>query len=483
MLLRALAAATVLAAGVFAGGARAVVPSDPLATSWTYEAANLPAAWDVTTGSEAVVVAVVDSGVQSSHPDLVGAVLPGYDFVDLDADASDVNGHGTAVAGIAAARANNALGAAGACWSCRILPLRVLGPEGFARLATIAQAIDFAVEHGAAVVNVSLYGENRNGALEAAIRRARASGVPVVAAAGNEGTTATEQYPAAYADTLSVGATDESGALAVYSSRGSWVKLAAPGCTPTTQLGGGFGAGCGTSGAAPLVAGIAALLRTQAPYATVAQLEAALAQSARPLAGTRFGRVDALGALQRLGRPGPTLEPAIEGEALPGRTLTAYSGVWAGAGLQVSYRWERCREERCETVGKARSYDVGPQDGGARLRVALSAPGADEAVSATTALVPTRPRNLSAPTISGLPVVGATLRGRVGTWSGGGTLAFLYRWDRCRDASCRRISVVGRSRSYRVRDADRGDRLRFTVVAANDAGRATASSAPTARVR
>jgi subtilase family protein len=482
VLLRALAAATVLAAGLFAGGAQAVVPSDPLAASWTYQAANLPAAWDVTTGSESVVVAIVDSGVQASHPDLAGAVLPGWDFVDVDADANDVNGHGTAVAGIAAARANNALGAVGACWSCKVLPIRVLGPEGFARLATVAQAVDFAVEHGAAVVNVSLYGENRNAALEAAIRRARASGVPVVAAAGNEGT-ATEEYPAAYADTLSVGATDESGALAVYSSRGSWVKLAAPGCTPTTQLGGGFGAGCGTSGAAPLVAGIAALLRTQAPFATVAQLENALAQAARPLSGTRFGSVDAFGALQRLGRPGPALEPTIEGEALPGRTLTAYSGIWAGAGLQVSYRWERCRDEHCETVGRARGYDVGPQDGGARFRVVLTAPGADGAVSATTALVPTRPQNLSAPTISGRPVVGADLRGRVGTWAGGGGLAFLYRWDRCRDASCRGISVVGRSRTYRVRDSDRGHRLRFTMTATNEVGRATASSAATRTVR
>jgi subtilisin family serine protease len=481
VLLRALAATTVVAAGLTTSGAQAVVPSDPLATSWVYEAASLPTAWDVTTGSEAVVVAVVDSGVQASHPDLAGAVGPGYDFVDLDADASDVNGHGTAVAGIAAARANNGLGAAGACWSCGILPVRVLGPEGFARLATIAQAIDFAVERGAAVVNVSLYGESRNGALEASIRRARASGVAVVAAAGNEGST-TEQFPAAYPDTLSVGATDESGALAGYSSRGDWVKLAAPGCTPTTQLGGGFGAGCGTSGAAPLVAGIAALLRTQAPFATVGQLEAALAQSARPLAGTRFGRVDAFAALQRLGRPEPTLEPTIEGEALPGRTLTAYSGVWAGAGLQLAYRWERCRDG-CEPVGAERTYAVRPEDAGSRLRIVLSASGAADAVSPATALIPTRPRSLSVPTISGRPVVGATLRSRLGTWSGGGTLAFLHRWERCRDAACRTSSVVGRSRSYRVRDADRGRWLRFTVTAANDAGRTTASSAPTRRIR
>jgi len=482
VLLRALAALAVLAAGVTTTGAQAVVPSDPLVTSWTYAAANLPAAWDVTTGSEEVSIAIVDSGVQATHPDLAGAVAPGYDFVDRDADADDVVGHGTAVAGIAAARANNGLGAAGACWTCRILPLRVLGPEGFARLATMALAIDDAVARGAAAVNVSLYGENRNGALEAAIRRARASGVAVVAAAGNEGST-TEQFPAAYPDTISVGATDESGVLAGYSSRGNWVKLAAPGCTPTTQLGGGFGAGCGTSGAAPLVAGIAALLRTQAPFATVGQLEAALAQSARPLAGTRFGRVDAFAALQRLGRPAPTLEPTIEGNALPGQTLTAYSGAWAGAGLQVAYRWERCRTEACETVGRAHSYDIGTEDGGARLRVVLSAPGAEDAVSAATALVPTRPRSISAPTISGRPAVGTVLRGRLGTWSGGGTLAFLYRWDRCRDVSCRRSTVAGRSRSYRVRDADRGRWLRFTVIAANEAGRTTASSAPTLRIR
>jgi hypothetical protein len=75
------------------------------------------------------------------------------------------------------------------------------------------------------------------------------------------------------------------------------------------------------------------------------------------------------------------------------------------------------------------------------------------------------------------------LRGRVGTWSGGGTLGFLYRWERCRDASCRQSSIVGRSRSYRLREPDRGRWLRFTVIAANDAGRATASSPPTRRIR
>jgi subtilisin family serine protease len=480
MLLRALAAATVVA-GAATGGARAVVPADPLATSWTYAAANLPAAWDVGTGSDAVVIAVVDSGVDAAHPDLAGAVVPGHDFVDQDADASDVNGHGTAVAGVAAARANNGLGAAGACWACRIMPLRVLGPEGFAQLTTIARAIDYAVEHGAAVVNVSLYGESRNGFVEDAIRRARASGVLVVAAAGNEGRS-TPEYPAAYAEALSVGATEESGALAGYSSRGDWVKLAAPGCTPTTLLGGGYGAGCGTSGAAPVVAGIVALLRARAPFATASQLESALALAARPVAGVRFGAVDAFAALQRLGLPGPSLDPAIEGAALPGQVLTAYSGVWAGAGLEVTYRWERCGEGGCEAIGSGRTYAVRSDDGGARLRVVLTAPGVTGTASAPTAVVPTRPLSRSAPSIAGRPRVGARLTGGTGSWSGP-PVAFRYRWVRCRDAGCRRGPTVGRARTYRVREADRGRRLVLSVTATNAVGRATASSLPTSRVR
>jgi hypothetical protein len=482
MVLRALAAAAVVAAGVTTNGAQAVVPADPLATAWTYAAANLPAAWDVTTGTEAVVIAIVDSGVQASHPDLAGAVGPGYDFVDRDADASDLNGHGTAVAGIAAARANNGLGAAGACWSCRLLPVRVLGADGIARFQTVAQAIDYAVERGAAVVNVSLYGENRNGALEAAIRRARASGVPVVAAAGNEGDT-TPRYPAAYAEAISVGATDESGGLAGYSSRGDWVELGAPGCTPTTQLGGGFGAGCGTSGAAPLVAGVVALLRSRFPLATPTQIETALTDTARPTAGIRFGRVDAFAALQRLAEMTPSLEPTILGEAIPGQQLTAYSGIWVGAGLEVAYRWESCRAESCVDVGKARTYAVRKQDGGARLRVTLSAPGVGSAASAATELVPTPPRNLSSPSISGRARVGAILRGRIGAWSRSGPVAFLYRWERCHDRSCAKSSLVGTSPIYRVRAVDRGRWLRFTVIAANDAGRVRASSLPTGRVR
>ena len=481
MFLRLVAGVAILAATVAMGGAQAVTPSDPLAATWTYGALNLPAAWEVTTGSESVIIAVVDSGVDASHPDLVGAVDRGYDFVDGDDDATDPSGHGTAVAGIAGARANNGVGAAGVCWRCRIMPLRVIGAQGFALNPTIGRAIDFAVDHGAAVVNVSLYGENRSGLLQEAVRRARASGVPVIAAAGNEGGTLYE-YPAGYPETIAVGAIDERNVLADYSSRGDWVKLAAPGCTPTTQLGGGFGAGCGTSGATPLVAGVAALLRTAAPFASAREIEDALERTARPVPGVRFGLVDASAALRELGSPKPHLEPSVEGDPALGAKLTAYSGVWAGAGLEVSVRWERCRVGLCEAAGDGLVHLVTKADGDHALRAVLSAPGAETAASPLTELIPAAPHNAAAPSISGRPVVGKVLTGTRGSWTGT-SLAFEYQWLRCGTATCRSVETVGWSRRYRVRAADRGHWLRFAVAAVNSAGRATASSPRTRKIR
>jgi Subtilase family len=462
-----------------AGDAQAALPDDPLARDWTYGAVNLPAAWDVTTGSPRVVIAIVDSGVDASHPDLAGAVDSGRNFVDENEDTADVDGHGTAVAGVAAARANG-LGAVGACWTCRLMPLRV--PDGVVPHwgATMARALDYAVAHGAAVVNVSIGGEERNGFLHDAIRRARGAGVIVVAAAGNEGTTLPE-YPAAYPDAVSVGATVESGELADYSGRGNWVELAAPGCVWATVRGGGFGKGCGTSASAPLVAGIAALLRAQAPFASVMQIENALEQTAKPVAGVGFGLVDALAALRALGRPSPRLEPVIEGFPGIGATLSASSGIWAGAGVQIDYRWERCRKRLCTPSGNGRTYLIQAADGGARLRVVLSAAGISTATSAPTALILAPPRNESAPTISGRPVVGATLEGSPGSWSGT-KLAFAYAWIRCR-TFCRNGKTAGRGLTYTLRPADRGSRIELVVNASNDLDVARAASRTTRRIR
>ena len=195
-----------LAATMLAGTVQALVPSDPQASHPTYAGLNLPAAWDVTSGSPRVVIAIVDTGIDPSHPDLAGAVRVGRDFVDRDDDATNPpGGHGTAVAGVAAARANNGIGGMGTCFSCELMSLRVLGLDGIAFNTNTAAAIDYAVDHGAAVVNASIYGPHSPPTLRNAIVRARAAGVLVVAAAGNEGTSE-PQYPAAFPETISVGA-------------------------------------------------------------------------------------------------------------------------------------------------------------------------------------------------------------------------------------------------------------------------------------
>ena len=470
--------AAALAAATLAGSVHALVPSDPQASHPTYAELNLPAAWDVTTGSPRVVIAIVDSGIDATQPDLAGALRPGYDFVSRDTDATDPpGGHGTAVAGVAAARANNGFGGMGTCFSCDVMPLRVLGPDGIAFNTNTAAAIDYAVDHGAAVVNASIYGPHSPPTLRDAIVRARAAGVLVVAAAGNEGTTE-QQFPAAFPEAISVGAAKGS-TLAPYSSFGTWLKFAAPECAPVTAIGGGTDVGCATSVASPLVAGIVALLRAHAPYASADEVENALARTARPIPGARHGLVDAGAALAALGRPEPTLRPVVVGGPVVGRPLEAFSGLWSGAGIAVRYRWERCREA-CAPIPGATSprYTPVTDDSGHGVRVVADAAGVPSATSPTTALVVESPHVQARPSIIGRARVGALLSARLGAWTGT-DLRFSVSWLRCR-GSCTEIKVGPR---YRVRAADRGYRLRASVLASNDVGSASARSNPTSVVR
>jgi hypothetical protein len=466
-------------AAVLAGTVQALVPTDPQAGHPTYAALNLPAAWDVTTGSPRGVIAIVDSGIDPTHPDLAGAVRAGHDFVDRDQDATDPPGpHGTAVAGVAAARANNGLGGMGTCFSCDLMPLRVLGLDGIALNTNTAAAIDYAVDHGVAVVNASIYGPHSPPTLQNAIARARAAGVLVVAAAGNEGS-ADPQYPAAFPETVSVGAAVDGG-LARYSGFGSWVKFAAPECAPITSIGAGSDIGCATSVASPLVAGIVALLRTHAPFASADEIESALARTARPVPGTQYGLVDAAAALAALGQPGPTLRPAVLGAPVVGQALEAFSGVWSGAGLSVTYTWERCQGS-CAPIESATgsSYVPVPADLGYGLRVAVASPGATGATSATTTTVAALPASLTRPSIAGRARVGAVLSARLGTWTGT-DVKLTPTWLRCRSGTCWAMRIGLR---YRLRALDRGYRMRLSVLGSNALGTATAFSKPTAVVR
>ena len=381
----------------------------------------MPAAWDLTTGSPDVVIAIVDSGVDATHPDLAGAVLPGYDFVENAASGTPIDGHGTGVAGAAAARANNGIGGVGTCFRCSILPLRVIGRDGIAFNTTTARAIDYAVDHGAAVVNASIYGPNFSEPLRRAIQRARAAGVLVVAAAGNEGDS-TPQYPAAFPETISVGASTYAGARASFSSYGSWVGFAAPECAPISVFGGTSGVGCMTSVSSPLVAGIIGLMRTQAPFASAEQIETALIKSAlaRPVPGTRTGVVDAAAALRALGTPEPRLRPVLFGDAVVGQELEVLTGIWSGAKLATSYLWERCRGGDCSPIeGATRSrYTLSSADEGFRIRAVVSASGAGAAASPQTPAIASAPRLLTRPSVSGRPRVGVATRGEPRTLAG-----------------------------------------------------------------
>jgi len=276
-----------------------VVPDDPAwPQEWSLARIGAPQAWALARGTRPVVVAVVDSGVDPSQPDLQGALVPGADFADSTGSTADQFGHGTMVAGVIAARGNNGQGVAGACWSCLVMPIKVLDANGTGTAGAIAQGIRWAAEHGANVINMSFVLSGPDGDVEAAIAYAHQLGVVVVAAAGNSGGSE-PTYPASYPFVVSVAATDEADHLYSWSSRGAWVTVAAPGCTVTTALGGGFGPFCGTSAAAPLVAGLAGLAY-EAGAASADEVAVALAQTSAALPGAvANGRVDALQLIRR----------------------------------------------------------------------------------------------------------------------------------------------------------------------------------------
>ena len=267
-------------------------PNDPLyggdplcrsAECWPYALLHLPAGWDVITGSSSIIVAVVDTGVDASHPDLAGAVVPGYNVVAGNSDTSDVNGHGTEVAGVVAARSNNGIGVAGVCGRCTILPVRVADAGGHMTWADLAKGIVYAADHGARVINVSMGGPASSSTLEQAIRYAADKGALVVASAGNAGSADPTAcpgefecggYPAALArdigaGLISVAAVDSSGLLAPYSNHGAWALVGAPGGAETTSFDGGYRDAIGTSVAAPFVSGVAGLVLSQDPGSTL----------------------------------------------------------------------------------------------------------------------------------------------------------------------------------------------------------------------
>jgi len=237
------------------------VPNDPaFVNQFNVKQVFAPFAWDLELGTPSTVIAIVDTGVDLTHPELASRLLPGFDYVNSDSDPSDDNGHGTLCAGVAAAEANNGIGLAGAAPGCSILPVKVLDANAWGSYSNIANGIRYAADRGANVISLSLAGSSPSSTLERAVRYAWSRGVIVIAAAGNQGSSR-KVYPAAIREALAVASVDKRRVRSSFSNWGSWVDVAAPGeMVYSTYLNGGYFSAQGTSMSCALVAGQAGLI-------------------------------------------------------------------------------------------------------------------------------------------------------------------------------------------------------------------------------
>ncbi len=278
------------------------VPNDPYYTGgnqWHHAKIQSPQAWDITQGTTNIVVAVLDTGVDASHPDLAGKVLAGYNYIANTSNFTDDHGHGTAVAGTAAATGNNGVGVAGVAIKNCILPVKVLDSTGNGSYSAIANGITFAANKGARIINLSVAGSSSSSTLQSAVDYAWNKNSVIVAAAGNNANN-TPQYPAACNHAVAVSATDSSDNLASFSSYGSYVTVSAPGQgIVTTTKGGSYSSWSGTSFASPVAAGVAALVASANPQLSNAQIVDALKTSTDDLGSAGYdmyfgyGRVNA----------------------------------------------------------------------------------------------------------------------------------------------------------------------------------------------
>jgi subtilisin family serine protease len=264
-----------------------------------------------------VTIAVLDTGVDLTQPDLQGKFVAGYNVVSGTGDPTDDNGHGTWAAGVAGAASNNGIGVTSYCWGCSLMPVKVLGADGVGTMSSVAAGIAWATDHGARVISMSLAGTVSTSTLQSAVQYAHSHGVVLVAASGNYGNSS-PTYPAAYPEVLSVAGTDANDALYSWSNYGPWVKVAAPGCNYTTGRSGWYGSFCGTSAATPALAGIVGLALSYSPAATNTAVESAVQSSAVKIgSAVAYGRVDAYAALLALGAPTATTSPAPTASPTP----------------------------------------------------------------------------------------------------------------------------------------------------------------------
>ncbi len=277
--------------------------NDPnVSVSWHLSKINAPTAWDYAYGS-GVTVAVLDTGVDSAHPDLLGRLVPGWNFVENNTNVADLNGHGTATSGVAVASGNNSVGGAGIGWGSKLMPVRIADASGSSSFSRIAQGITWAADHGAKVASISFRNLGNSSTVISAAQYLRSKGGVVVVSAGNDGTLQSTPQ-SSYLTT--VGATDSNDARASFSNFGPFLDVVAPGVSVRTTLrGGGYGIGTGTSFATPVVAGTYALMMSANPALSPSTLDNILMTTVRDLGSAGYdnyfghGRVNASAAVSK----------------------------------------------------------------------------------------------------------------------------------------------------------------------------------------
>lgn len=404
--------------------APSATPNDPkFASQWHLARIQAPLAWDTTTGDAAVTIAILDTGVDGAHPDLASKLVAGWNFYDGNADTSDVYGHGTLVAGAAAAASNNGLGVAATAWGCAIMPVRVSDRNGYGSSSAIARALTWVADRGVRVANVG-YAVSNNATVRTALEYFFSKGGVATVPAGNDG----RFEPAPdnpYA--LTVSATDTADGIASWSNTGNNLDLAAPGVSIlTTARGGTYGWSGGTSLAAPIAAGVAALVISVNPGLTAAQVQDLLKQNADDLGAigwdTTFGsgRLNAARAVQaaRPTAPPDDIPPSAAVTAPADRTSVSgtvtihvsasddvgvsavecyVDGVLLGtkAGAPASFSWDTravgngwhslqaCAFDAAGNSGTSSAVTVNVQNDLAAPTVRITAPSAGSIVSGT----------------------------------------------------------------------------------------------------
>lgn len=393
-------AVTALVSTLLPSAAALAITNDArVGEQWAIGVIGVEQAWTVTRGS-GVTIAVIDSG-SGPHPDLDANLDAGRNLFmgadEVGAPDVDTVGHGTHVAGIIAAVANNGVGVAGVAPESRILPIRVLGPDGRGRSGDVVTAVRLAADIGARVINLSLGGDQESPALTEAIRYATDKGALVIAAAGNDGPTAAPKWPAASDLTIAVAFTDQQNVPSPRSQSGEYIDIAAPGVAILSTATGDYTYSSGSSMAAGFVSGAAALLFSAQPTLTNAQVRDLLLRTATDIAApgpdplTGFGLLNLRAAFAELARLFP-----VAGAP----TITALGhlneNIRAVVAPRTASQWFRCkgpgqvqptRPKNCSAINSAVTvnYRVGSRDLGTFLRVSSRTRRTGETVfSATT---------------------------------------------------------------------------------------------------